>query len=329
MTPEDLARAVESAVTRTPPVLHICRERDVGLFSLIQQVVANIPWALGEGRVPVADLGERTCYWTPAGFEGSDSVWEYYFEPVVKGFPAAAIPRDVDAAIERKFPDPTEPGYPVGDRAFVSNHFGDHPSLRGRALVIPYETGNPDLGLRRLTSGVIETFVRPRRHVEEKVNAFFDAHMKGAPVIGVHARGTDAISASEEREYRQGSLNLEKFAVEVRQRLREQPHAKVLIATDAEQTLSALTEIFGDRVIAYNAIRHERGEPAGQGPTGWIMPAYVAADRDRAARNGEDAVVEYLLLSRCEHLVHNGASLAVTVLLANTDMPHSNTHHRE
>jgi hypothetical protein len=58
------------------------------------------------------------------------------------------------------------------------------------------------------------------------------------------------------------------------------------------------------------------------------MPAYIAQDRDVAARNGEGAVVEYLLLSRCHHLVHNGSSLARTVLLNVPELPHTNTHRR-
>jgi hypothetical protein len=328
VTAEELALAASSAVARVPPVLHICRERDVGLFSLIQQVIANIPWALREGRVPVIAFGDRTCYWTPAGFEGGSSVWEYYFEPIVDGFPSAAIPAKASAAIERRFPDQANPGYFIDDHTFVSNHFGDHPSLRGRALVIPYETGNPDPELRRLASEVIRAFVRPRRHVERKVDAFFGARMKGRKVVGVHARGTDAVSTSEKRQYRRGSLDLERFADQIRRLLIGQAGAKVLVATDAEATLSYLVDAFGDHVIAYDAVRHEHGEPAGQGPTGCIMPAYVAADRERAAQNGEDAVVEYLLLSRCHHLIHNGASLATTVLLACPQMPDTNTHCR-
>ena len=58
------------------------------------------------------------------------------------------------------------------------------------------------------------------------------------------------------------------------------------------------------------------------------MPAYISGDRDVAARNGEDAVVEYLLLSRCDYLVHNGSSLARTVLLNAPELPHTNTHRR-
>ena len=56
------------------------------------------------------------------------------------------------------------------------------------------------------------------------------------------------------------------------------------------------------------------------------MPAYIAQDRDRAARNGEEAIIEYLLLSRCQVLIHNGSGLARTVLLKVPEMPHVNTH---
>jgi hypothetical protein len=325
MTQEQLARAVSSAVSRTPPVLHVCRERDVGLFSLVQQIVANVPWALGEGRVPVADFGERTCYWTPRGHRAGTSVWEYYFEPLVTGYPSAAIAEHVNAAIGGSFPDQWQVGRFVGKHAFVSNHFGDHPSLRGKAPLIPYMTGSPSRALREWTSRIIRGFVRPRGYIERKVDAFFNARMRGHEVIGVHVRGTDAVSASETRKYRQGSLDLGRFVDELTRLLDERPEAKVFVATDAEASLQFLVGAFGERVLAYDAIRHRHGQTAGQGPTGCIMPAYVSADRDRAARNGEDAIVEYLLLGRCSHLIHNGASLATTVLLKDPLMPHTNT----
>jgi hypothetical protein len=161
--------------------LHIITERDVGLFSLIQQVISNIPWALADDRVPVVHFADGTCYWTPNGYQGRDTVWEYYFEPLDLALPAARVP--------------------------------DH------------------------------------------------------------------------------------------------------VKSDEQSSVVHLEAAFPERVIAYESGRHESGEAAGQGPAGWIMPAYISGDRDVAARNGEDAVVEYLLLSRCDHLVHNGSSLARTVLL--------------
>lgn len=328
VTRRQVVAALEAAGARRPPVLHVCRERDVGLFSLIQQVIANIPWALQEGRIPVADFRQRTCYWTARGYRDRDSVWEYYFEPIVAGYPAAAVPERVSALVERSFPDQTQLGYFADEHAYVTNHYGDHESLRGTAPQIPYTTGNPGAALRRQTSEIIRAFVRPRQYVERAVDRFYDDHMRGSEVIGVHVRGTDAVSATETRDYRQGSLDLERFAGVVTQLLDERPRAKVLVATDAEASLRYLADALDEPVIAYDAVRHTTGEPAGQGPTGCIMPAYVAVDRDTAARNGEDAIVEYLLLARCSHLVHNGASLATTVLLHNRLMPHTNTHCR-
>jgi hypothetical protein len=278
--------------------------------------------------VPIADFRQRTCYWTPSGYRDRDSVWEYYFQPIVDEYPAATIPDRVRAAIEDNYPVQSDPGYFLDHDIYVSNHYGDHPTLRGKALRIPYMSANPGPILRAQTSAIIRTFVRPRKYIEGKVNHFVDTHMRGAHVLGVHVRGTDAVSPRETRSYRQGSLDLGRFVSVVRQLLRERPRAKVLVATDAEASLQYFIEAFGRRVIAYDAVRHEYGEPAGEGPTGCIMPAYIAADSGKAARNGEDAVVEYLLLSRCDHLVHNGASLATTVLLRNPAMPHTNTHRR-
>ena len=50
-------------------LLILC-ERDVGLFSLIQQVVANIPRAIAEDRIPVVLFGDRCSYFTPPGHQG-------------------------------------------------------------------------------------------------------------------------------------------------------------------------------------------------------------------------------------------------------------------
>lgn len=320
---------VTSAASREAPGLHVIRERDAGLFSLIQQVIANIPWARKEGRIPIVDFGERTSYWTPRGYRGKDNVWEYYFEPIVPGYPATEVPERVRKTVAHRFPSQSRVGFFADERTFVTNHYGDHPSLVGKALAIPYLTGNPDPALRREAAEIIRECVRPRSYIRDKEQEFFEAQMRGEMVIGVHVRGTDAVSTAEVRTYRRGSLNLPRFATALERLVRKEPEARILVASDAETSLSYLRGAFGSRVIAYDAVRHENGEPAGTGPTGAIMPAYIATDRDRAARNGEEAIVEYLLLARCTHLVHNGASLATTVLLQQPDLAHTNTHVRE
>ncbi len=308
--------------------LHIITERDVGLFSLIQQVISNIPWAIAEDRVPVVHFGDGTCYWTPNGYQGRDTVWEYYFEPLDPTYPATRIPDHVKRIISVNRPSPYEVGYAVDDHVFVSCHFGDHPQLRSSALAIPYKWDDPSESLRKEARAVLERFVRPRPYILGKVTDFFARYMAGNYVIGVHARGTDATSEQEVREFRRGSLVLSRYCAEIGRILELQPNAKIFVASDEQSSVRHLEAAFPDRVITYESVRHESGETAGHGPTGWIMPAYISGDRDVAARNGEDAVVEYLLLSRCDYLVHNGSSLARTVLLNAPELPHTNTHRR-
>lgn len=311
-----------------PKPLHIITERDVGLFSLIQQVIAQIPWALSEGRVPVVHFVNGTCYWTPNGYRGRNTVWEYYFEPVDPRFPAASIPDHLRALVTHKPPSPYEVGYRAGEHDFVSSHFGDHPQLKDAALAIPYKWDDPDDSLRAQAKKVLDAFVRPRPYVVRKVDAFFAEHLAGHYVIGVHARGTDATSVQEVRDFRQGSLVLSRYLAEIERLLAVRPEGKILVASDEESSLECLSAAFAGRVVAYDSVRHRDGDGAGAGPTGWIMPAYIAGDRDVAAKNGEDAVIEYLLLSRCDYLVHNGSSLARTVLLNAPQLPHVNTHRR-
>lgn len=311
------------------PRLHIIRERDVGLFSLVQQVLSQIPWAIGDDRIPVVYFGQGTCYWTPNGYRGADTVWEYYFEPLDPAFPVANIPEPVKTEMSANRPTPYEIGHRIGDNAFVSSHFGDHPLLHGLTLRIPYEWDDPDDQVRTEAKKILDGYVRPRSYLLEKVDDYFARHFAGHQVIGVHARGTDATSVQEIRAFRQNSLVLSRYFTEIEGLLRRRPQAKIFVATDEESSLRRLAAAFPRRVFAYDSVRHQDGDQAaGQGPTGWIMPGYIAADRDLAARNGEDAIIEYLLLSRCYHLVHNGSSLARTVLLNEPELPHTNTHRR-
>lgn len=308
--------------------LHIICERDVGLFSLIQQVIANIPWAIREGRTPVVCFRDRTCYWTPKGFADRETVWEYYFEPIFDDCSVTDIPPVFLDKISQNHPSPFEIGYFLERETFVTAHFGDHPDLADLALKIPFELDDPTAAIRAEAHEIIEQFIRPRAYIQEKIDRFITEELGKRPVIGVHVRGTDATSSKEVRPYRANSLDLNRYLEEIEKQLEAWPFAKVLVATDAKSSLDWLRLRLGDRVVSYSSILHEQGYPAAEGPTGWIMPTYIAGDRDLAAHNGEEAVIEYLLLSRCHHLIHNGASLARTALLNSPNLPHTNTHPR-
>jgi hypothetical protein len=305
---------------------HIICEGDIGLFALIQQVTNHIPWALRENRIPIAFFQDRCCYWTPKGYMDKDTVWEYYFDPVVTAYPASAIPDHIKETIHECFPDPRHIGHFADNDTWVSNNFGDHPMLKKKTGALLYLLNDPDHKQRRRWSSIIKEYVHPRDYIVHKVNYFFERHMKDAFVIGVHIRGTDALQDRGIHEYRKDSMVLDNYVNAIHRILNNAPQARIFVATDDKQSLSYMTDAFGSRVMAYNSIRHEGGEAAGRGPMGCLMPAYITGDRERAARNGEEAVIEYLLLTKCHYLVHNGANLARTVLLTCPDLPHTNAY---
>jgi hypothetical protein len=79
-------------------------------------------------------------------------------------------------------------------------------------------------------------------------------------------------------------LNLTAYVSAIQRRLDAQPTATIFVATDDESSLIAMRTAFGSRVVAYDSIRHMAGVAAGNGPTGWIMPAYIAGDRTKQQR---------------------------------------------
>ena len=308
--------------------LFVIAERDVGLFSLIQQVISNIPRALNDGRVPIAVFGKHCAYWVPGGYAQKNNVWEYYFEPLIPQIDMTTLPDSVRDYLHESPPRPKELGVELDAQTYISWNFGDDRRLSRQTLTIPYMWQDPDEQTRQNAARIMRHFIRPRTYIQQKVTDFYESHLQNEFVIGVHIRGTDAISATEKRGFRQNSLQFPAYFSQIDQLLESKPNSKLFIATDAERSLELMQERYGARIVAYDSLRHQAGKGDGVGPTGAIMPKYILQDVQTAARNGEEALIEYLLLCRCQHLVHNGSGLARTVLLTRPELTQSNTHKR-
>jgi len=99
----------------------------------------------------------------------------------------------------------------IDENVFVSANIGDHPALTGRTLNIPYLWNDPGAELRSYAASVIEGYVRPRKYLQHKVDQFYASELQGHVVIGVHLRGTHAVSPEETRAHRQASLILPNY----------------------------------------------------------------------------------------------------------------------
>ena len=80
-------------------------------------------------------------------------------------------------------------------------------------------------------------------------------------------------------------------------------------------------ERLGPWLVYCDTVRKTDGDEIfGTGPTGQVVPGYIAKGGMTAVRNGDDAVLEYALLTRSDLLVHNVSSLSY---LAQFSVPES------
>ena len=159
--------------------LHIVCDRDVGLFNLILGVIPHTYWALTEGRIPIIYYGEKNCYWTPNGYRGRDTVWEYYFEPVIPEYPVSKIPPHVLKSIADNPPQRRV-------RAILSTNLLSSPITQhgtsksmARGCAAPRTHKAPSRKIRELASTIVRDYIRPRDYIIEKANSFLSSILGG------------------------------------------------------------------------------------------------------------------------------------------------------
>ena len=287
----------------------------MGLFSLIQQVISHIPWASAERRVPIVHFGAGCSYWRRDGYAGRDTVWEYYFEPLIPQHGTDTIPASYKQEITERPLEPYEPWRVLDSGSIACSNFGDHPDLRKQTLKITYGRLDPSGRNRRNVARVIREFIRPRGYIQELTDETFRRELAGKFVIGVHSRGTDALN--DQTGLRKNSLMLSSYAREIDRILRDNHNCRIFLATDEDHVVDFFKSRYDTLVYSNDFIRRKPDGPiAVCDSNGWTMPAYFAANSDVAAKNGEEVVRDFLLLCKSDYLVHNGSSVARTVMFA-------------
>jgi hypothetical protein len=161
---------------------------------------------------------------------------------------------------------------------------------------------------RRRGHELIERYIRPVARIREKVDTWARERFAGAHVIGVHYRGTDKHHDAPRVPY-------EAVAAAVRARVPADGAAwKVFLATDEQPCLDFLRARFAGRLECLDMRRSTDG-----GPIDVILGDNF--------RKGEDAVLDCLLLARCDFLVRTASNLSLCSTLFNPDLPTVSLNH--
>jgi len=274
----------------TKVVLITMNHSNAGFFAQVTFALNQIRYCEEHGYLPVVWYGEDSLDGPNAFYDSSvgDNVWEYYFEPVA-GYSSDDIWKMLN--------DPSDPlshdrVHRLTSEELWHIHEKDPDSIFNypygcfRDIQVDeqwYETQ------RRKAWDVIKRCVRVKPEILEEVDGYFDAHLSGRPVLGLHLRGTDKGTANSDSRLMRIVPPAEYIPL-IDDYIASHPEAKIFIATDQSQYVDQMRARYGDRAVSCDVMRASGGVNVFQMEGGNY-------------RKGREVLIDALLLSRCDFLL--------------------------
>lgn len=159
---------------------------------------------------------------------------------------------------------------------------------------------------------LIQKYIKPNSIVQSKIDKFYNEHLANKKTIGIHIRGTDKVIEEKPVSAHRMVQEALKYADE---------ETQFFIATDEKKILNELITLLADRkVIYYECARSEDGQPLHQLYSKHRQTR--VAQKTQVAQNGEDVVIEMILLSKCTVFLHTLSNVSAVPLYFNPSLEH-------
>ena len=189
----------------------------------------------------------------------------------------------------------------IGEKIEVREVAGDVPFARRREA--EWYTD------RQEGHALIQKYIQFKPHILQKVETFERMHFQGHVVIGVHFRGTDKLE--KEASFITHSEVFRQVQELVRPLILKRIQYKVFLATDEQKMVDFMKSVFSTHLCYQsNALRAKKGD----------LPPHFNQAYDRYLC-GEEAVVDCLLLSKCDLLVRTSSNLSLWSMYLNPQLP--------
>ncbi len=164
----------------------------------------------------------------------------------------------------------------------------------GRMLKVPDR--------RRVYYDLIKKYIKIKPHILDKVNAFLDLH-SGKHLLGIHLRLTDKSAQGAQPEHCGFPIRKSYYLRFANRYLTANPEAYIYVATDSHPAINAFQKQYGSRVLFYDCLRSPDATS--------IHGNYDKGIPGDAYKKGDDALIEALILSRCNFLIHSLSNLSL------------------
>lgn len=280
-----------------------------GFFAEFLWAINHLHYCKTHAKTPVIYWGPSFAYFSSQGYNGSTNCWEYYFEPV-----SSAV-------------------YVQGDRLeeclFYSNDNNFSSLWEYQQYIFNFNLLNKDeITLVKLSNYVeaannvypvwqhlyskkfrkyvketiIDYFIVIKPYIAKIIENYYIKEFEGKRTIGIHLRGKFLWNESPyvETDFIMEYAN--KFA---------DGNTQFFVATDQKHLLDAAKVKLKGKVLYYESQRfnHSTAPVAGQAKLHPIL--------------GENVLIETILLSKCDHLIHGISNVSTAALYFNPEMTHT------
>ncbi len=156
---------------------------------------------------------------------------------------------------------------------------------------------------------LIDKYIIIRKNIKKKIDNFIEDNFMGHRILGLHLRGKERADEIA-RFWKMKMLSPSFYFKEVDNYFKKYPNARLFIATDTKSLLKKVKERYGGKVIHYNAILSEDGQ--------------APHKQFGGARVGEDVLIDCILLSKCDFLIHGISDVSFAATYFNKKLNHVN-----
>jgi len=261
--------------------LYILKDYNRGFFAMLRTVLENIQYCESKGYCFIPDWTESRYVDQSRGY----NAWDYYFEPI-SNLSLEEIEKSNYKVIKVDW----------------SNSQRKMKRVRRNGKI---------LSIREAYNYYLCSNIKIKKHITERMELFYNQHMLGRQVLGVHIRRTDKGSEAGFHDRSAYPIPDEQFIVNIDKYVKNNPECRVFVATDSLSSFDRLKGIYKERVISWDSFR----SPNENSIHGGIYDDGAVGVSNY--KKGEDALIDCLLLSKCDFLIRGQSSLSNVSLCFN------------
>ena len=289
---------------RTGTLRIVVNHGSAGFFAYLLFVLNQLIFARKHGLVPFVELGRCTVNGHDHYASGArnlyydeshgPNVWAYFFEPVATALRSGSPSKEDVVTL------PSKMQWWLHHQAkgsVYAHYYGRYAHKRNEGYDRAWY-----LKMRRRAHATLMEHIHVKPLIAREVDAFWSKHLAHRqPVLGIHARGTD-----KKAEIAGDIVHPQQYVRHIKAYVADHPNATLFVATDSPSFLRWLEHKFPSLVVR-NALRSERN-------------AFLDAQLSDNYRKGADALIDALLLSRCDFLLKCSSALGEFAIYFNPSL---------